>query len=60
MVKEKRQNLLNLSKDMYYWQSKIPHTKKFAKLLRATQKYYGKLKGKHVAYALATKMNWRK
>lgn len=37
----------------------MPKTKKFKKLLRATQKHYGKKKGTSVAYALAHKMKWR-
>lgn len=38
----------------------MPKTKKFRKLLRATQKEYGKKKGTRIAYAIATKKGWRK
>jgi hypothetical protein len=38
---------------------KIPKTKKFRRLLRATQKFYGKKKGKQIAYAYARKHKWR-
>lgn len=37
----------------------MPKSKKFKKLLRATQKEYGKKKGKQVAYATARKRGWR-
>jgi hypothetical protein len=38
----------------------MPKTKKFSKLLRVTQKEYGKKKGTSVAFAIATKKGWRK
>lgn len=38
----------------------MPYTEKFKKLLRATQKFYGKKHGTSVAFAVATKHHWRK
>lgn len=37
----------------------MPKSKKFRKLLRATQKQYGKRKGTSVAYGRAKKLGWR-
>jgi len=38
----------------------MPYTKKFRKLLIATQREYGKNKGTRIAFAIATKRGWRK
>jgi len=38
----------------------MPKSKKFKELIMATQKFYGKKKGKSIAYAIATKLHWRK
>lgn len=38
----------------------MPYSEKFKKLLRATRKSYGKKKGTSIAFAIATKHNWRK
>ena len=38
----------------------MPQTKKFKKLLKATKKEYGKIKGTKIAYAIAAKKGWRK
>jgi hypothetical protein len=37
----------------------MPKTKKFRKLLKATQFSYGKKKGKGIAFAIAKKRHWR-
>jgi hypothetical protein len=37
----------------------MPKTKKFKKLLRATRKEYGKVRGTKIAYATAKKKGWR-
>jgi hypothetical protein len=37
----------------------MPKTKKFKKLLKQTQKHYGKNNGKQIAFAIAKKRNWR-
>jgi hypothetical protein len=37
----------------------MPKTKKFRKLLASCEKEYGKKRGKRIAYATATKHNWR-
>lgn len=37
----------------------MPYTKKFKKLLKSTQKQYGKKNGKQVAFAIAKKRGWR-
>lgn len=37
----------------------MPYTKQFRKLLKATKEYYGKEKGKNIAFALAKKYGWK-
>jgi hypothetical protein len=37
----------------------MPYTKKFKKLLKATQEQYGKEKGTRIAHATAEKKGWR-
>ena len=38
---------------------KIPYTTRFTKLLKATQKEYGKKAGKGIAFAIAKKKKWK-
>jgi hypothetical protein len=37
----------------------MPYSKKFKKLLKSTQKQYGKKDGLRIAHAIAQKRNWR-
>lgn len=37
----------------------MPKTKKFKKLLKSMQKFYGKKKGLQVAHATAEKRGWK-
>ena len=37
----------------------MPYSKKFKKLLKATRKQYGKVKGTRIAHAIAVKKGWR-
>jgi len=37
----------------------MPKTIKFKKLLKATQKFYGKKRGTSVAFAIAKKKGWK-
>ena len=37
----------------------MPYTTRFTKLLKATQKEYGKKAGKGIAFAIAKKKKWK-